>query len=69
VLFAVERGDGGHNAVLFAFDALTGKQLWSSGDMISSFVSKQGGLAAGGGSIYLGTHDGTLSAFGFPIEH
>jgi hypothetical protein len=28
-----------------------------------------GGLAGGAGQIYLGTHDGTLYSFGFPIEH
>jgi outer membrane protein assembly factor BamB len=69
VLFALQRGDPGHNAILFAFDAATGKELWNSGNTIGSFVAKSGGLAAGGSSIYLGTNDGTLWAFGFPIEH
>jgi hypothetical protein len=69
VLFALQRGDRSHNSVLYALDATTGKKLWTSGDTVSSFVPKSGGLAAGGSSIYFGTHDGTLWAFGFPIEH
>jgi hypothetical protein len=28
-----------------------------------------GGLSGGGAQLYLGTHDGTLYSFGFPIEH
>ncbi len=69
VLFALDRGDRGHNAKLSAFDASTGKPLWNSGNVITSFVANSGGLAAGGGSLYFGTQDGTLWAFGFPIEH
>jgi hypothetical protein len=69
VLFVLQRGDRSHHAVLSAFNASSGKQLWTSGDVISSFVAKTGGLAEGGSTVYLGTHDGTLWAFGFPIEH
>jgi len=28
-----------------------------------------GGLSGGGSQLYLGTYDGMLYAFGFPIEH
>jgi outer membrane protein assembly factor BamB len=52
-----------------ALDAATGKQLWTSGNAITSPISSLGGLAAGGSSVYLGTQDGTLYAFGFQIEH
>jgi len=69
VLFALERGDRSHHAVLSAFDASTGKQIWTSGNSVTSFVAKNGGLAAGGSTLYFGTHDGTLWAYGFPIEH
>ena len=55
-------------AVLYALDALTGKELWNSGKTITSFVHS-GGLAAGGGRVYVGAYDGTQYAFGFPIEH
>jgi len=55
-------------AVVYALDAATGKELWNSGKTITSFVHG-GGLSGAAGQIYLGTHDGTLYSFGFPIEH
>lgn len=69
VVFAATSGDAKTHATLYAFDGGSGKQLWSSGAAITSFVPHGGGLAIGGSSVYLGTHDGTLWAFGFPIEH
>lgn len=74
VIFAAASGESRSNsqkstpAVLYAFDAATGKELWSSGKTITSFVHA-GGLAGGGSQVYLGTHDGTFYAFGFWIEH
>jgi outer membrane protein assembly factor BamB len=65
---AAQRKERSVRAVLYALDAATGKELWSSGDTVTSFVHS-GGLSAGGSQIYLATHDGTLYAFGFPIEH
>jgi hypothetical protein len=56
------------NAVLYALDAATGKELWNSGNAITSFVHSSG-LAAGGGRVYVGGYDGTQYAFGFPMEH
>src|SRR5262245_54746608 len=55
-------------AVLYALDGLTGKELWNSGTTIKSFV-RGDALSGGGGQFYVGTHDGTLYAFGFPMEH
>ena len=55
-------------AVLYALDAQTGTELWNSGKTLTSFVHS-GGLAAGGGRVYVGAYDGTQYAFGFPIEH
>jgi outer membrane protein assembly factor BamB len=69
VMFALQRGDRNTHATLFALDAATGKQLWTSGNSVSGFVPESGGLAAGGSTIYFGTWDGTLWAFGFPIPH
>lgn len=69
VVFAVAGGDPRTHATLHALDAATGKELFRSGDAITSFVPKSGGLTAAGSAVYLGTHDGTLWAFGFPIEH
>jgi outer membrane protein assembly factor BamB len=53
------------HATLFALDALTGKELWSSGDQVTSF-SHFGGLSVANGRIYLPTYDGTLYCFGVP---
>ena len=55
-------------AVLYALDAASGKELWNSGNVITSFAHS-GGLAAGGSRVYVATYDGTQYAFGFPIEH
>jgi len=65
---AAQRAKGSVPAVVYALDAATGKELWNSGKTITSFTHG-GGLAGGSGQIYLGTHDGTLYSFGFPIEH
>lgn len=58
----------GSAPVLYAFDASTGKDLWNSGRKIASPLHG-GGVSAGNSQIYLGTDDGTLYVFGFPIEH
>jgi len=65
---ASQRAKGSANAVLYALDAATGKELWNSGNSIASYVHS-GQLAAGGGRVYVGGHDGTQYAFGFPMEH
>jgi len=67
-LTAAQRARRSSNAVLYALDAATGKELWNSGNAITSFVHS-GGLAAGGGRVYVGGHDGTQYAFSFPMEH
>jgi outer membrane protein assembly factor BamB len=52
-------------AVLYALDAETGKELYSSGDQITSFVHF-GALSVANGRVYLGTFDSTLYCFGLP---
>jgi len=69
VVFLLDPGAGSRHAALRAFDGTSGKQLWSSGQTITASVAPGGGLAAGGSAVYLGTQDGTLWVFGFPIEH
>jgi len=68
VVFAVSSGDRSTPAVLYAIDGETGKELWNSGKTVASFV-RNGGFSAYGSQVYLGTNDGTIYAFGFPIEH
>jgi outer membrane protein assembly factor BamB len=65
---AAQRAQRSTPAVLYALDGATGKELWNSGKTIGSFVHG-GGLSGGSSQIYVGTHDGTLYSFGFPIEH
>jgi outer membrane protein assembly factor BamB len=50
-------------AILYALDAQTGKELWSSGDQITSW-SHWSGLSVANGRVYLGTYDGMLYCFG-----
>ena len=66
-LTAGQRVQRSSKAVLYALDAATGKELWNSGANITSFVSS-GGLAAGGGRVYVSGHDGTQYSFAFHME-
>jgi outer membrane protein assembly factor BamB len=49
--------------VLYALDAQTGKELWSSGDEIKSW-EHNGELSIANGRVYLGTFDGMLYCYG-----
>jgi len=49
-------------AKLFALDALTGKELYSSGDQIASFLH-QAGPAIADGKVVFGTFDGTVYCY------
>jgi outer membrane protein assembly factor BamB len=49
--------------VLYALDAQTGKELWSSGDDIKSWVHN-GELSVANGRVYIGTFDGMLYCYG-----
>jgi outer membrane protein assembly factor BamB len=51
------------NTVLYAFDAATGKQLYSSGDTMPSWTHFSG-IAISGGRIFVTTFDSNVYAFG-----
>jgi hypothetical protein len=51
------------HATIYAFDAVTGKLLWSSGNQITSW-NHGSGMTAVNGKAYLGTFDGTMYCFG-----
>ena len=51
------------HAVLYALDARTGDELWSSGDQIASW-NHFSGLSVANGRVYIGTYDGLLYCFG-----
>ncbi len=65
---AAQRAGRSGKAVIYALDAVTGKELWNSGTTITSFA-RGNALSGGMGQIYLTTYDGTIYAFGFPMEH
>jgi outer membrane protein assembly factor BamB len=50
-------------AKLYALDAMTGKELYSSGDQVTSFLH-QAGIAVAGGRVIFGSFDGTIYCFG-----
>jgi outer membrane protein assembly factor BamB len=53
------------HATIYAFDGQTGKELWSSGNQITSW-NHWSGLTVANGRAYLGTFDGSLYSFGVP---
>jgi hypothetical protein len=69
VVFAASAGQRSTPSVLYALDGGTGKELWNSGKAITSFIAHNGGLSGGGTQVFLGTFDGTIYGFGFPVEH
>ena len=59
------RGGKGSHATIYALDARTGKELWSSGDQIKTW-NHFSGLTIANGRVYLGTYDGVLYSFSLP---
>ena len=59
----VRRIPGSRKAALYALDALTGRELWNSGNEITTW-SHYSGLTVANGRAYLATFDGTLYCFG-----
>ncbi|MBV9033073.1 MAG: PQQ-binding-like beta-propeller repeat protein, partial [Acidobacteriaceae bacterium] len=55
------------NATLYAFDAQTGKELFSSGKTMPSFTHL-GAIAVNDGRVFATTYDSTLYAFGLKGE-
>jgi outer membrane protein assembly factor BamB len=60
---SVRRIPGGRYATLHALDAITGKELWSSGKEITSW-NHFSGLTVANGRAYVATFDGTVYCFG-----
>jgi outer membrane protein assembly factor BamB len=65
VVFALS---GSSRATLYALDAATGKQLYSSRNLVTAPASSTG-LTIANGRVYFGTTDGILYAFGIYMEH
>jgi len=63
----VEAGRTGSPAVLHAYDGVSGKALWNSGNSMMTFASP-GSYWSALSQVYVGTDDGTVYAFGFLDE-
>jgi hypothetical protein len=68
VVFALAGGNASTHATLYALDAATGKQLYTSGDGIGTYTHLAG-MSVGDGHVFFTTHDNTLYSFGIPMEH
>lgn len=66
ILTAEERGQNTANTVLYAFDAQTGKELFSSDDMVNDWTHLSS-VTIGADKIYVTTRDATIHAFG--LQH
>jgi outer membrane protein assembly factor BamB len=67
LVFALSGGDSNKKnapAVLYALDANSGKELYSSQSIAKSFAHN-GGLAVANRRVYFTTHDNTVYCFGF----
>ena len=62
VVFAVSSA-----GALYALDSANGREIWNSGHTLPGSIGA-GGLAAGGGRVYVATEDGAQYVFGFPME-
>ena len=73
VVFAVSSGKpatpsgAGSAAVLYALNAMTGKDLWNSGTTLKSYMPGRA-LWTSNSQVYVGGNDGAVYAFGFPLD-
>ena len=68
ILAALARTHGSTRATLYALDARTGRELYSSRNLITGPAALTG-LTVSNGRVYFGGADGTLYAFGMYLEH
>ena len=54
-------------AVVYALDATTGKELWSSKNQMTA-AGNLTGMTIANGRLYVGTVDSTMWVFGVPME-
>jgi len=66
--FTRERAKSGTRATLFALDAATGRELYSSKNLVGAPASLAG-MTVSNGRVYFSTLDGTFYAFGMYMEH
>jgi outer membrane protein assembly factor BamB len=64
----IQRPKGSTHATLYALDAATGKELYSSRNLVTAPASLTG-MTVANGRVYFGAIDGTFYAFGMYMEH
>jgi len=68
LLSSKDRIDTAHgHAVLYAFDAETGQELYNSGNAMAGWTHFSG-LAIAGGRVFVSTFDGTVYGFGLKTD-
>ncbi|MDE3168060.1 MAG: PQQ-binding-like beta-propeller repeat protein [Acidobacteriota bacterium] len=68
IFLAEEKPRPGTHATLYALDAASGKEIWSSKLQVPAPAALTG-LTAANGRVYFGTTDSILYCFGIPMEH
>ena len=68
VVIALAGGNAAAHAKLFALDARTGKELFSSKETIPTYANKSG-VAFGDSHAFFTDHNNTLYSFGIALEH
>ena len=73
VVFAASSGKpatpsgAGSAAVLYALNAMNGKDLWNSGTTLKLYMPGRA-LWTSNSQVYVGGNDGAVYAFGFPLD-
>jgi outer membrane protein assembly factor BamB len=67
VVFTVAAGKRGSHAILYALDAATGNEMYSTKDQVPELANLNG-LSIANGRVYFTTVDGTLYGFGIHLE-
>ena len=67
VVFCLSGGNQSTAAVLYALDPYSGKEIWNSGNAITSFATA--GVSTGTGQVFVVTHDNTVWSFGIPLPN
>ena len=60
-------GGAGTPAVLYALNAMTGKEMWSSGTTIKSYMPGRA-IWTSNSQVYVAGNDGTVYGFGFALD-
>jgi outer membrane protein assembly factor BamB len=70
LVFALSSGDSNNPAALYALDATTGREVFTSGRRVTGVIGPGArGLAVANGRVYFTTQDNTVYCFGIPTEH